>query len=932
MKYDFLPVNKPQLIISWRVYLSLAILQSVLAIILMLLSPPSSDTALLLGLSRERLILALSIFSTACLFLWLFIKTWITPNKTIDRLRQIISLLENQPAWGVVLLALGLFSLTGSYLITLTPEITEPYTKAYFDRLLPIIIWATGLSILTLISLLWTKYGSDIVNMRPKGKAFYIIMVLIGAVFLTWSWLAKTIIPGERLYSGLNTIGAPIIGTQLLLAWGAGMIMLLFGIVYPKSSGKRIQLYQLKPSRIDFIICLTLWVITVFLWQSMPIASNWFISEPISPNYEYYPTSDARNYDLTTQLALVGEGFQFFYTPYVRRPLHAIFLTTFHLLGGQDYEAIAFLQVLLLALLPPFIYLLTKSIHNRISGVMAAVLILLRETNSISIGGNITVSHAKQFMVDLPMALGVVIFMYLVVLWMKQLEKGTLLALITGGFLGLIMLIRPETLVFIFPLFLILAIILFPKKHYGLWVKHIILFILGITLVISPWVWRNWKKTGLLFLDSPVFYNSLIALRYKPIPTEAPPLPTEEIPNESSAIDSTPLPTLESTTSPAAISIPLDKEIPSGTGDPIKDAVNKAIVYIKTNTRQITGFIITHYLNSQIQTFLILPTSFRGIDSITAYIGHHSPEKLWEECCSVRNYVRRMPYWHDWDGTFPSQAFVPLTGIILFFAFGVNESWKKQKIVGITPILLCTTYLLLNALFRNSGGRYILPVDWSGVIYFSIGLAYISTTVLFKINPRKLAKDPLFPQSIPLNLDQKNFSRSKTLLAALCLFLVGCSIPLFEASFPQRYTPTRQDAMTADLFHSDLLSKTEQQDLQTFLSQSGIIITGRGLYPRYFPSNVGEAGKKTGPLAPKPYPRLVFLVVGPNSPRFALPLTEEPSYFPNASDVLVFGCPDQEALAVAVYNSTGSPAAFYWRSPLPAVMSCPLQIDPPVTD
>jgi len=397
MKNDLIPADKLQLIISWRVYLSLAILQSVPVIILMFLSQSSPDSILILGLSRERLILTLGILSILCLFLSLFIRTWLSPNRTIDRLRKIISLLENQPAWGLVLLVLGLFSITGSYLITLIPEITEPFTKAIFFRLQPIIIWAAGLSFLTFIFLLWSKYGSDIVNMRPKGKTFYITMALIGAVFLTWSWMAKSIIPSERLHSGLNTLGAPIIAPQLLLAWGAGMVMLLFGIISLKLSGKRVQLCLLKQSRIDFVTFLILWGTTVFLWQNVPIAPNWFISEPIPPNYEYYPTSDTRVYDLPAQTALIGEGF---YSPYVRRPLHAAFLTTFHLFGGQDYETVVFLQVLVLALLPPFIYLLTKSIHNRVSGVIAAVLILLRETNSISIGGNITVSHAKQLMAD----------------------------------------------------------------------------------------------------------------------------------------------------------------------------------------------------------------------------------------------------------------------------------------------------------------------------------------------------------------------------------------------------------------------------------------------------------------------------------------------------------------------------------------------------
>ena len=37
---------------------------------------------------------------------------------------------------------------------------------------------------------------------------------------------------------------------------------------------------------------------------------------------------------------------------------------------------------------------------------------------------------------------------------------------------------------------------------------------------------------------------------------------------------------------------------------------------------------------------------------------------------------------------------------------------------------------MINALVRNSGGRYILPIDWVGIFYYSIGLGQLTLWVV----------------------------------------------------------------------------------------------------------------------------------------------------------------------------------------------------------
>jgi hypothetical protein len=601
------------------------------------------------------------------------------------------------------------------------------------------------------------------------------------------------------------------------------------------------------------------------------------------------------------------------------------------LIGGQDYERVVFLQILVLAFLPVLIYLLTKTIHNRVSAVIVAVLIMLREANSIAIAGVITASHAKLLMADLPAALVVVAYAYSASLWLKQIEARKLYALVSGGILGIGMLVRLETFVLSLPLAAISGFILLPKKRYSTWIKNMILFALGVSLVISPWIWRNWKLTGRIFIDSPVFRYALIYQRFRPVPTPEPEsgLQAEQQPQEQAATQE-PQATIPATQlAPTATSITQ----PSGSGarTVTEYAKEDAPDFIMKQPGQVVRFIFAHYLNSQLQIILPLPTTFRTLDSLTTFIGHRSVETLWSECCSLENYVRRMPYWHKWNGGFPSQAIVPLIVNLLFFAAGIHESWKRQKLAGLMPLSLAITYIVFNALFRNSGGRYILPVDWTGIFYFSIGLAQLSIIFITYITGLKIEDD--FGQA-PLQItpQDENITRStKFYVIALAFFMIGCAAPVMERSFPRLYTVERQEQMLTELGRSELISAAQRLELQTWLSQGAYTVAGRALYPRYFPPNVGDPIRRgADALSPQPYPRLSFYLAGPYSRNLSIPITEDPSEFANARDVIVIGCWRSnrlQPLAIGVFDPAGRLENIIMRLALPdAPLPCPLLV------
>ena len=151
---------------------------------------------------------------------------------------------------------------------------------------------------------------------------------------------------------------------------------------------------------------------------------------------------------------------------------------------------------------------------------------------------------------------------------------------------------------------------------------------------------------------------------------------------------------------------------------------------------------------------------------------------------------------------------------------------------------------------------------------------------------------------------------------------------MIESSFPKLYSGERMSEMLSTLLQSDLISEEQRSDLQAFTSYDGLVIAGRGLYPRYFPPNVGELGLRADDiLSPQPYSRLIFFMVGPYRSDFSIPLQESPSYFPDASDILVIGCAGRwamEPLVVSIFDPSGHPKTVLMRDPLPATFTCPL--------
>lgn len=916
----------------YRLLLGLALLQSLAAIAFMLQAFSEPGVRLLAGASKARLALMFIVLAASLGFAALFLESWLRPTVLERRWKRLMLYFGRRRVWGCWLIGSAFVSLVGAFYVTLAPDIHEPFTQAIINRLLPLVVWGAGLSLQTFLALLILRHGRELLGYHPRGRFFYLLLAFYVVMFGLWSWTAREIIPAEGQRLGWNRQGAPLVEAQVFLAWLAGMAMLLLTSFI--SDPQRLVLWRerLRWRRIDLWLSLLVWLGAVVAWQATPTSPNWFLTAPVYPNFEYYPSSDARAYDTPAQTALIGEGYTFYGAPYIRRSLLAMYMTVLHLIGGQKYDRVVFLQILALALIPVLIYWLTRALHNRFSALIAAALVIFREANSIRLASSITTSNAKLLMADLPATLMALLFTYLAVRWLQNIEKKHL-ALICGGALGFSMLIRLETALFFFPLAVIAALTLLPKKKFGLWLQSGLLAGLGILMVISPWVWRNYRLTGKVFIDHPYFSIGILFQRFHP---------NREILLSSQQGDESPEEGLATVVPPPTeavrSAVPQTGDVPLPTQAPppelplelIEREKNRTFEYIRQNIGRLAGVMIGHTLNSQLQTFLTLPTTFRGLDSAIAWVGHRSTTKFWNECCAVENYVRRLPYWRKWDGHFPRQTLLPLVVNLLLIAWGANQAWRRHGWAGVTPIALTVTYLTFNGIFRNSGGRYILPVDWSALIYFSIGLAQVSMDVYAYLT----GKAPMEELPLPSGGEQaarKSFSLPRGLampLIALGLFLLGSLVPLVERSFPRRYDEARIEAMYSALIASDQIPEQTRQYLQSYLSNGAVVMVGRALYPRYFPPGVGDEVAKRHPLAPRPYPRLVFFLAGQTSQNMAIPVTGKPARFPNGWDAAMIVCPERDILALALFAPDGTLEYVQLRSPFPTQLTCPLPEEP----
>jgi hypothetical protein len=254
-------------------------------------------------------------------------------------------------------------------------------------------------------------------------------------------------------------------------------------------------------------------------------------------------------------------------------------------------------------------------------------------------------------------------------------------------------------------------------------------------------------------------------------------------------------------------------------------------------------------------------------------------------------------------------------------------AWRKSQFNGLIPLFAGFGYYLINALVRNSGGRYIVPLNWISIYYFGIGLVQITLCGLSFFRKTPLPTLDTIDNQTGIKKDCCPLFTKCNLGIAVAFFAFGCILPFLERAIPHEYGPNTLETRLATLFQTEntILSDEEMISLGNFIENNGSTLTGLALYPRYHkPYQMGSVWNY---YQDRPYAHLDFYLSSPSDTGVILPLDVPPSYFPNAIEVLIFGCQQidfTDALAVVLFSEDELPVEVLWRSPLPEEPFCPL--------
>ncbi len=652
------------------------------------------------------------------------------------------------------------------------------------------------------------------------------------------------------------------------LKWGRPTVPLLEWQIWFAGLAALLFLLYLSarrwPASADWLIALAIWLLAAGLWLSQPVPPSFFATAGRAPNFEIYPFSDGAYYGHFAHSLLTGNGFKVDEIP--PRPLYISLLAAFHAMVGNDYSRVIALQTLLLAFFPVVLYFLGSALHSRPAGLAAALLAILRELTAIlTTPFTNNASNSKLFFADLPTALAISFWALLVVVWLKAPQRKPLQPLLVGGGLGVAMLFRTQS-VFMLPVVLLLALLAL-RWRWKTWGRAVLLVLAGLILTLSPWLYRNYRITGQLGFDDPKTQTGVMAQHYT--------LGAKDL----------------------QYMMRPDEEL----GE-FSERVNEGIInFILENPGVVARFVSSHFMNAQITNLLQFPV--RG--------AVENPRDL---------LMPTYAFWEDWRGT-PT---LPQTGLILFnlgiVALGVGAAFHRLGWGGLALLTMNMSYHLSNALARNSGFRYLLPVDWTTYTYFVIGLVELFLAVLLVLGARPerlLTALARFDDRQP-DEPSPGKSRRAAALVALGLMAVG-SLPLLaERVFPQRYPPVERAVLVQQITSR---VAAESAALERFAALPGArVAQGRALYPRFYAAGDGEElTAKTG-YQILDYARTVLLVTGADFNGLVVLKSEHiPAHLPNASDVLVLGCQRSLYLdAVVIVSLDGAGGVYLSDAEIPA--------------
>jgi len=540
----------------------------------------------------------------------------------------------------------------------------------------------------------------------------------------------------------------PIMGILFITKWGISPIrdgsfgnpptpLLEWQIALGVLVGSAAMLTELnwKLRRLDVVLFFLVYLFACLIWLTDPLVPGAFATPPRAPNFEPYPFSDPQIYAQYGQSALVGNGFLWPDIP--TRPFYVMLLTWMYAIVGQNYYHVIFLQTILLAFFPAVLYLLGLEFGSRPLGLSLALLAVLRDlTTNRAVPFASNYSYSKLFLSELPTGLFLVLFTIFVIKWMKS-SKPIWFFLLMGGILGVAALIRLQSVVLLVPV-AITTVFPFWKDRRLEWVKGLTVTTIGVALVFSPWLVRNYYAAGGFVIDNPISQSMVFARRW------------------SGDNGNTSFPMFPGETTAQYVSRMNEIAIDSFKREPVR----------------ILNGITNHFFNNIISSLYTFPVRDR-IES--------PAELLWPAHAFWQTGTRS-----------------PLLSMIyiVILAVGLAVAWIINRWIGLLPFILSLGYHAWTAIFLSSGDRFLIPIDWIWHVYFMLGLLTISKAMLSGIHD--LGWYPL-NAGVHTAIHSTASHWKTTAITAGLVLCVGLLLPLTEHVFPEIYPALTQDQLSTTL-------------------------------------------------------------------------------------------------------------------------------------
>jgi NADH:ubiquinone oxidoreductase subunit K len=705
----------------------------------------------------------------------------------------------------------------------------ERYYPIFLMQNQPLMAWASlvaGQSLLGLIIMGW-KMGYIHLPEKRDRLLWLSAGLVIGFTILFSGSGGSLPTNAPVTFLHVLVVGVAVIGGSVLLKFLRGKIKWLDSLLM-----------------LDVLPFLVLWMLAFLVWSGAKIETNYFIDPPRPPNQIYTPTSDAIYYEIQSQRLLIGEGFE----DKAQHSLYTYILAGLHGLGGDQYLDIVPLQIAILALIPFFLFKLTSRLGSPLAGWLVSLLFILREHTALLLGDTITVSNVQVLMTEPMATLGVMIVLYLGILWLEDCEHSRGLPLLIGSAIGLVVLIRVELISLAIAL-VVISFLTYWRRNKG-WFRAVLVMSLTIGLVITPWIVRNYQKTGTIRLDKSVVLQWAVN-RYTH------PEEQEQLP-----------PDLEENPSPGILQ--------------------------RINYKNLLR-IANHTGSSLQQSLLYLPSNHLAFGGLDTYI-KIVPEKkrimfeggIFSDGYAT-TYTKTLPYWDvSWNGSLTARTAIPVIFVILMITTGIATAWEKQRWVGTLPLLLMVTHIGIYAFFIGSGGRYIQVVDWVTLLYFSIGLWQTLVWIGEKLEIKFLELREISPTDLSLPED-RNWGKvfwGRAGLAGLC-FLVALSMPVVESNIPKQYDSESLIAQIESIAWEN--SPIEENEIDIDQGLSDTVYYGKALYPGYFEADEFIEDDRAGRVPPPGDPRVVFYLVGAENLWISIPTDQIPVNFNHGVSVLIAG-------------------------------------------